>query len=668
MAKPLSALTRHNANEQNVVASDFPKSGFNLSYKSHMDLFLGRNQVQTYQPIMPNDKFNGGNSAVFTLNDLQVPVLSDISVSQHNFYVPFRIIDTDFEEFCAPSKDNNLGANNSIPMFSLKTVCETLAGLNAAFMNPHSMFGDGTAQWSSIASSTAAAFSSFYSNLGAWLQASYCSDIVDDLKESTQQAYTALANGWDAADASGKKELVTQFYCAALDPIIGENSLMDTLGMPILSHEEIFKIVGISMGSSGSKQIYDQVSVYNVSEYPLRAYYAIWYSYYRDVNLEHIALNDTKYNYKKWSSTAIVGNGTYDKGLFLLFVRMRAWDKDSFTTCEVDDLSRHVYAPVFAKTAAGDIKKDTYMYDFNNAESVTPQRGVESIKLRYLDKNGTTQALDCPVPTLVNDSIKQALHQIGAEDTAYTLDLMQLRQSKMLENYLKRNFYFGDEYRDRILAQYGCRVSDMRVNRPELLSTSVSNMQMKQQISSTDLTSVGGAVAGQRTAIGSAQTGGDNFTYFAEEFGVYIGLISAVPIAQYDITQQTWLLQKYTDFPIPALASGRDECLRILEMARYGIKSADSTRQKLFGHVTPYHAWRTRNDEVHGSFLSYRAPYTFWRRWSTGVNPVLNSNFIHCRPKLDCFVDTILLDGQAYGTCSHDFFVERVLPSNTEFL
>ena len=65
----------------------------------------------------------------------------------------------------------------------------------------------------------------------------------------------------------------------------------------------------------------------------------------------------------------------------------------------------------------------------------------------------------------------------------YGLDLDTLKQSQMLAKYLKRNYLFGDEYQDRLLAHYNSRISDARINRPEILSQSLDEYDIKQEVS-----------------------------------------------------------------------------------------------------------------------------------------------------------------------------------------
>lgn len=123
-----------------------------------------------------------------------------------------------------------------------------------------------------------------------------------------------------------------------------------------------------------------------------------------------------------------------------------------------------------------------------------------------------------------------------------------------------------------------------------------------------------------------------------------------------------------TDFPLPEFAANNDEFGRNLEIAVSGLAPSPFDIAQ-FGHYPYAHAWRSRVDEVHGSFLDDRQDYTFRRFFGMdeqGKSPTLNYRFISCIPNLGMFVDKVRLSGQGYYTADHHFYVERVLPTPVE--
>ena len=89
----------HNSMENQYNVTDPVKSGFNLTYSTHpAGLVIGRLYPSTYQHIMPADKFSGRNEFSLIAEQLSTPVVSNVNVSQHNFFVTYRSIDRGFED------------------------------------------------------------------------------------------------------------------------------------------------------------------------------------------------------------------------------------------------------------------------------------------------------------------------------------------------------------------------------------------------------------------------------------------------------------------------------------------------------------------------------------------------------------------------------------------
>lgn len=223
-----------------------------------------------------------------------------------------------------------------------------------------------------------------------------------------------------------------------------------------------------------------------------------------------------------------------------------------------------------------------------------------------------------------------------------------------------------------MLAHYNSRVSDMRINKPELLSQSLNHSDMSQEVSnvSTERSNVG-----DRTATATVTFGGDEYGTFCEEFGLVINVLSIMPHANYDGLDQHLLLDQQQDFPLPEFAANNEEFGRKSEIASSGLSPAllgDSENNTfMFGRYPAYHIWRSRTDEVGGMFLDELQDSTFRRFWglfSLDSTPKLNYWFLHCRPNLGMFANTVRLDSQLYGSVEHQFYCERVLPTPVEVI
>lgn len=657
MVQPNHKISRERVNESLMKPTDMPKSGFDLGYKSYNAYTLGKLAVSGYQHIMPADKFNGNNSGSFTFERMVTPNISDVNVCQHNFFVTFRSIDRTWEDAFAPNINNSMSSSWRAPSFTLSNLVDTIfnslgvtAGLTL-FLNTYDD-GNKTLTAANALSAANTLFSTLQSTpaaLNTSFTNGYCSDMLTQLKQRWS-AYATQVQGTMTCSA-----FLQLYLDAVLTPFVGENSLLDAFGYNYLRRSDIIKLGTMYPDYA---HLLTNIDVMPQNEYALRAYYAVWYEYYRDDNLEPV--RNTLLNWKNFGSTAVVSSN-----LWMLLQRFRTWQRDLFVSSMPDDMSRHVFAPVYA-TAGNNVQQLSGNADYLSAENKDTARNISTYSLTYRDPvTNSSSTIVCPLPKQVNDALVSA----DASLSTYKLDLFQLRNAQMLERYLKRNFYFGDEYKDRMLAHYGSVVSDMRINRPQLLSTSVQPFNRSQEISPTTTPNM---AAGARTITATANSSSDGFEFYAEEFGIVLNLISFMPLAQYAGLCPQNILSRVTDFPIPEFSGNTEEYGRYYEIATSGL-SKITTNGTTFGHFPYAHAWRSRVNEVHGPYLSDKQDYTFRRFFgldSTTTIPLLNSEFIHCKPNLDMFADgrNLPFETQVYGETTHHFYVERVLPTPVEMI
>lgn len=681
---------------QQYAAPEFDKSGFNLSHKRYSSYQMGKIHVSGLQWIMPGDKCSGENVTNLTAHRIVTPMVTPIDISQYNFYLPLRALDTSFVDGMSPSKNNDMSSNWSAPMTNLQTlVGEFFTELYSDFtadlsflelFNYFSVYMNDSPthyvveEFLTYLQSEYPDYSSFdvddfkqlllyplqalrvNSNLLTSAQHHYLVDALEDCAKYIESfGFDNISNSTDVRD------LMFNYLNALLTPWFGRYSYLCELRLPYLSPSDIYQLAY----APTTRGLINSLSNVYFNEYPLRFMYALWYERFRDVNLEPVSSDLPKW--RQFSSTPII------TPIFCIY-RFRSWYNDMFVSAQPDDMSRHVWAPVLANP---DNSLTVHNANYDNFDAQTNPKpagvnggqylhNVSSVQLQWRDSvTGNQRSLFCPVPANINDSISQ--NDAMSLDDVYGLQLCALRQAKMLERYLKRNYLFGDEYQDRMLAHYNSRVSDMRINRPELLSSSLDSVNFEQQVSnvSTEETKVGDRTA---TATGSSKS--DNYTFFAEEFGLLVNILTIMPRAQYDGVLGQSLLQKQVDFPLPEFAANNEEFGRKLEIASTGLytsrnNDSDATALFIFGHYPAYHAWRERVDEVGGEFLNELQDATFRRffgMFNEDTTPKLNYMFIHCNPNLSMFADTVKYNAQFYGDTIHDCYVERVLPTPVEVI
>lgn len=675
---------------QQYSAPEFQKSGFNLGYNKYSTYQMGKIHVSGFQWIMPGDKVSGVNKTNLTAHRIVTPMVTPIDISQYNFFLPLRALDTSFVDGMTPSKNNDMSSSWSAPMTSLRKLVDNFL---SAFVGKYSIndieFSFVLRGLSSYVTSeddivlnsalselgiSSVAFIGFLNSYSDGIRAALGTDFKNHYLEDALNGIIEYYDSFSLADFAATNPLVSdflyQYLTAIFTPFFGRYSYLAELGLPYLRPSDFYNlshgIVPIDVVGSFVSVISDVP----FNEYPLRFMYVLWYERFRDVNLEPVS--DTLPKWRQFGSTPVI------TPVYCVY-RFRSWYNDMFVSAQPDDMSRHVFAPILNESAYGAKINDSDPDNLDaqglySGSSLSPNN-IKSVKLSWRDSlSGEQRSLFCPVPANINDALSA---NSGEDYDVLGLSLQALRQSKMLERYLKRNYLFGDEYQDRMLAHYNSRVSDMRINRPELLSSSLDSVDFEQEVSnvSTEETKVG-----DRTATATGSAGSDSYAFFAEEFGLLVNILTIMPRAQYDGVIGQSLLCKQVDFPLPEFAANNEEFGRVLEVADTGLHVVrdggfglygSTFGQYIFGHYPAYHAWRERVDMVGGEFLNELQNATFRRFFgmtSDFTTPKLNYMFIHCLPNLEMFANTVRYDGQFYGDTVHDCFVERVLPTPVEVI
>lgn len=710
-------ITRSTVNEAQYSAPQFPTSGFPLSYRRYMSAMLGRIHVAGFHYTIAGDKISGKTSGRCTFKRIVTPLVSPVNAMQYNIYLPFRPLDRSFKKGITPTKQNAMSANWTMPLFNTRYLVDQI--MRAYFGNSYNEDLTGT---------PLANFFQSLANLSTNYQTATLADLATDEQMTLDQLLYQTGTGalglvalplYSLTNDSGLlakmadslymrdalldiSESITSKLGSSTNPLSGSMLLMDFLNLYFstlltpfigrysyyaeLKYEFLrpfdFYRLSRQLASAGAFATYanwlTNFSDTPQNEYAIRAMYAVWYELFRNVDLEPVST--TLPDWQEWSSTSIFDMSAGGNLCYLLY-RIRSWEKDMFISSQVDDMSRHVYAPIMADSDAGvsyhedamnnnDIQSysDGYPANTLSPANLAGFRKPEQYNLGWVNPlTGQSEALTCPVPSNIND-VLSALDSTFT--SVYGLDLNTLRQSQMLERYLKRNYLFGDEYQDRMLAHYNSRVSDMRINKPEILSQSMDGYDMGQEVSnvSTDETKVG-----DRTATATVDVNGSEFSTYCEEFGIVLSLVCFMPRAMYDGTCPQVYMSKQIHLPLPEFASNNEEFGRKVEIAGSGLapignSDADDNRF-MFGRYPAYHAWRSRVDEVGGEFLDELQDSTFRRffgMFSDDTTPKLNYFFIHCRPNLNMFADNIMYDTQLYGDLVNECFVERVLPVPVE--
>lgn len=333
----------------------------------------------------------------------------------------------------------------------------------------------------------------------------------------------------------------------------------------------------------------------NINMLPFAAYQAIYNEYYRDQNLI------PEVDYKLTDGNQIVTNPNTAE---LVKMRKRAWEHDYFTAS----------LPFAQKGAAVDIPLGTVSGEgpvyVNNATAGT-------------DLNGTPY--DITVDN--NTTAVTGANQLFAEINNGTLEpttINDLRRAFRLQEWLEKNARGGTRYIENILTHFGVRSSDKRLQRPEYITGVKSPVIISEILNTTGAD--GGLPQGNMSGHGLSVSTGKYGSYYCEEHGYIIGIMSVMPKTAYQQgIPRTYLKNDTLDFYWPSFANIGEQEVKMNELYAY-TANGDTT----FGYVPRYAEYKYNPSRVAGDFRTTLDYWHLGRIFAT--EPTLSQEFIECTP------------------------------------
>lgn len=350
-----------------------------------------------------------------------------------------------------------------------------------------------------------------------------------------------------------------------------------------------------------------------VLAFPFRAYNLIYNEWYRDQNLVDKVVNSLADGLDTTSNTSLLS---------------RCWEKDYFTSA----LPWAQRGSPVTVNIGGNVPVVL--------ENTTPSDSNQTL-IRRNPAFGTTGEFLSLGMTTANGSTQSGLRDSSAGDSerllvdpngtmyadlseAEQISINDLRASFQLQKWMERNARSGVRYVESILAHFGVRSSDARLQRPEFLGGGRSPIVVSEvlQTSSTDTTSPQGNMAGH----GYSAQQSHEFTKSFEEHGYIIGILSIMPRTAYQQgVSRMWNRRSRLEWPWPEFAHLGEQAVLNKE-----IYASASEPEGVFGYAPRYEELRHRESRVCGDFRDSLDYWHMGRQFT--AEPVLNESFVIANP------------------------------------
>lgn len=385
--------------------------------------------------------------------------------------------------------------------------------------------------------------------------------------------------------------------------------LSDYLGFPTVSD-----------GGDVSFSLKDTDLPYNrVSLLPFNAYTLIYNEYFRDPNLSKPVGNLSNYTRGGFHSIDVNQESPF-------YLRSKCWEKDYFTSAlpwsqrgPQASLRMTGYAPVQVN------------YNSEQEQLVTDsETGIALTDAGVLHADSQTGQLRSATGKKVTLSTSPYFANLTKADS--TITISDLRRATKLQRWLELNATGGSRYIEQILAHFGVKSSDARLQRPQYLGGGRSPILIDDVIQ-TSATGSGDTPLSTQAGRAIGLNSGFAFKRFFEEHGILMGLCCIVPKPTYQqgLPKLFQRLDKFDYFWPEFQRIGEQEIKQreIYYDLNFDDPDVKLANDKTFGYAPRYSEYKYIPSSVHGHL---RDSLNFWhcgRIFSSSPN--LNPNFVEIK-------------------------------------
>lgn len=205
------------------------------------------------------------------------------------------------------------------------------------------------------------------------------------------------------------------------------------------------------------------------------------------------------------------------------------------------------------------------------------------------------------------------------------ISIRQLRESTSLQRFLEAQMIHGSRYSE-LLARWGVRYSDARLQRPEYLGGGTQTIQFSEVLQTGVTTDGSSAGVGNLKGHGIATAKSNRYRKTFEEHGYVYTLLTVLPETMYVQGIPRHMNRRVkTDFFQPEFVHvGQQEILN------KEVYAAAASPDGIFGYGPRYEEYRRAVSSVHGEF---RSSLDFWHYARLFASePALNASFVNAVP------------------------------------
>jgi len=394
---------------------------------------------------------------------------------------------------------------------------------------------------------------------------------------------------------------------------------------------------------------------YYINAYPIFGYFKIYNEWFRDQNLQ-----------PEWTWPKDWRGSTQYSGLFN---NGSAWDQ----TC-LRANKRHDYftssLPWPQKGDAVDIPLGTEAPVYVDSTIATGNSVAVTVEGTTTHRQIVSQAAGSGTTWGAASSSGQTPQLYADLTNATAATINSLRLAFQTQKLLERDARGGSRYTEQLMAHWGTRSDDARLQRPEYLGGSKIPVTINPIAQTAAYDTTVGADVSPIGNLGAEMHAGSSkrtFTYAAKEHGYIIGLavVRATPTYQQG-TRRHWRRLTRLDYPFPVFAHIGEQAVSTQEIYQ---PANNAPSNATWGYQERYAEMRYTPNEITGVLRSTAAQPIDWWHLSEEFSgePALNAAFITDKTQevlaRSLATDTAQWSAQIIMDIQHDSRVARMLPT-----